>query len=384
MILGHESRSLLNELPEIATVSNLSRHLRKTLDPEQARLVSMQVELRQRARKSRGDNKLRWLTRVGLEQATAPQIARWRAHLLGNLASGDSLWDATSGLGSDALALADSGLDVLASDRDPETAWCASSNLRDAGHGGLVLVADAADDAVRAPFVLLDPDRRAAGARSQNPLAWSPDLATCLRLLARRKGGAIKLAPSFEIPAELDCQGAFSWVSLGRELKEVTWFHGTVDRDPLEREVIALDLSGGSLSYRARRIAATEAAPGDPGWLAEPDPGLIRSGLLAAFARDHGCRPLSPRLAWLGSDERPDSGLLRAHRVLAAAPVDRRQVRRMLAEFDIGPLEIWKRGHPDPAEVLAKRFAGSGSRRGILAIGRLESGHRAWLLDPAP
>ena len=54
----------------------------------------------------------------------------------------------------------------------------------------------------------------------------------------------------------------------------------------------------------------------------------------------------------------------------------------MLADHDVGPLEIWKRGHPDPAEVLARRFRGRGSRRAILAIGRLEEGAPGLVAGP--
>ena len=53
----------------------------------------------------------------------------------------------------------------------------------------------------------------------------------------------------------------------------------------------------------------------------------------------------------------------------------------MLARHDIGPVEVLKRGHPDPAEVLAKRFRGRGERRGWLAVARLAKGHLGWLLE---
>jgi len=117
-------------------------------------------------------------------------------------------------------------------------------------------------------------------------------------------------------------------------------------------------------------------------WLADPDPSLLRSDLLGALCKAEDLRLLAPRLAWVGSHERPLSPLLKARRVLGSCPVDRKHIRRLLAEHEVGPLEVWKRGHPDPAEESARRFRGTGSRRGILALGRLEAGHRAWLLDP--
>ena len=69
----------------------------------------------------------------------------------------------------------------------------------------------------------------------------------------------------------------------------------------------------------------------------------------------------------------PRSLLLRAFRVVEACACDPRAVRRMLDRHDVGPVEVRKRGHPEPAEVLARRFRGSGKRAGKLAVARLES-----------
>jgi hypothetical protein len=69
--------------------------------------------------------------------------------------------------------------------------------------------------------------------------------------------------------------------------------------------------------------------------------------------------------------------------VLGSVALDRRRVRALLGEHDVGPLTVKKRGHPDSAEALARRLRGPGRRPGLLAVGRLERGHRAWLLDEA-
>jgi hypothetical protein len=57
-------------------------------------------------------------------------------------------------------------------------------------------------------------------------------------------------------------------------------------------------------------------------------------------------------------------------------------VRRMLGALDIGPITVKKRGHPDPAEELARRMAGPGSRHGLVAVVRLDIGHFAVALGP--
>ena len=148
---------------------------------------------------------------------------------------------------------------------------------------------------------------------------------------------------------------------------------------------VALDEEGGVQEFRGAPEPApawTAAEAERVAWLSDPDPSLLRSDLLGALCAAEGLRLLAPRLAWVGSAEPPRSPLLKARKVLGSCPVDRKHIRRLLAEHEVGPLEVWKRGHPDPAEESARRFRGTGPRRGILALGRLEAGHRAWLLDP--
>ena len=131
---------------------------------------------------------------------------------------------------------------------------------------------------------------------------------------------------------------------------------------------------------RWRQASAHEAARA-VSWLAEPDPAVIRSGLLGNLAQQVGLAPLAPRLAYLGGDQRPESDLLRSWPVLGTAPLDRKRVRALLRDHGIGPLTVKKRGHPDSSEVLAARLRGPGERPGLLAVARLERGHLALLLD---
>ena len=389
-ILDHHSLHFLDELPENAEGLEAASFLRKVLGPEQALAATEQHSLRRKAFLQRGNRDFKLLTRKGLEQATHPMVAAWRARELSKISPGGSFWDATCGLGADSIALAQAGMTVVSSDLDTRTAHCAAYNLSEAeGLTGntLVLSCDATEGAVKASGMLIDPDRRTAGRRRLNPAAWSPSLDQCLKLLGQVEIGCVKLAPALEPNEEILSQGTLCWVSLERELKEVTLFTGLARAESPERRVVALSLDGGKATLAGVPITLAPMDPGkvgDIGWLANPDPALLRSGLLEFEAKRHGMLPLAPQLAWLGGHERPSSPFLKARQVLGSTQADPRRVRKMLAEHDVGPLEIWKRGHPDPAEVLARRFRGRGSRRAILAIGRLEQGHQAWLLDLNP
>ncbi|MCH2106091.1 MAG: hypothetical protein MK291_05565, partial [Planctomycetes bacterium] len=120
-----------------------------------------------------------------------------------------------------------------------------------------------------------------------------------------------------------------------------------------------------------------------PPFLHDPDPCLVRSRLLGTLAAELGLRGLHPMLALLVGEEPASSPFLDAFRVLGSAPLDKRRVRELLRAHDVGAIEVRKRGHPDPAEVLARRFKGPGARRGTLFVVRLDSGHRAYLAEAA-
>ncbi|MEZ5978860.1 MAG: hypothetical protein R3F34_11625 [Planctomycetota bacterium] len=63
------------------------------------------------------------------------------------------------------------------------------------------------------------------------------------------------------------------------------------------------------------------------------------------------------------------------------AKLDRKAVRRMLAEHGVGPVRVLARGLAESAEALAKSLRGPGSERGTLVAARCASGRRVWLVE---
>lgn len=359
--------------------------LRSRLPPALARRAALLHHLRGRARRRFGDGALAFLTEKGLEQATAPAVARARAARIRESMGRVRVWDATCGLGSDALALAGEGHRVVLSDRDPFTLACAHHNLVRAGLRAHAVRADAARPVVRADVLVIDPDRRPSGRRERDPERWSPPLSAVLALARRFPGASVALPPGLDPTAlpRLDGAWELEWVSLDGELRELTLWLGAL-AGGARRAVLALRTGG-----EPRRLT------GDPGvavpplepdaargarWLAEADPAVLRSGLLGTLAAREGVAPIAPRCAYLAGARRPESPLLSVWPVLGTSPLDKRRLRALLREHDVGPLTVMKRGHPDTAEVLAVRLRGPGREPGLLAVARLERGHLALLL----
>lgn len=399
-LFGAEVERALGSMPENEHGLRALTQFREKLGDELGRRAARLRELRIRSKSKFPAGWLPFLTPMGLEQSTPCAVARVRARRIGERVGAAWTWDATCGIGADAVALRELGIPVAASDRDPEAIGCARANLlRGTGPTAVVARADAAHSPIRADYVLVDPDRRAGGRRSLDPERWSPSLATALAVARGHRGACIKLPPAFDVDLAGELPGRWSevldglahswhWVSRRGELCEVSLWTGDLAQTatPRTREASIAHESGREecLSGEPERIGAlTDEQLGRIAWLAEPDPSVIRSGLLGLLAREQGMAPIAPRSAYLGGASRASTPFLRSWRVLGRATLDARKVRALLRKHDVGPLTVKKRGHPDSADVLAKRLRGKGSRRGLLAVARLERGHIAFLLEPA-
>ncbi|MFT4538498.1 MAG: hypothetical protein ACI841_003853 [Planctomycetota bacterium] len=403
-IFGKEIAQVLSELSLDIEPLKLAKTLRKHLPSELARSAQELHLLRLRGRRRFDNDFLPYLNAKGLEQATPQAIASARADSIRARVGSSVVWDATCGVGSDSVAMHRAGIDVVSSDLDPKNCQFARANLfaqrervpSPSLREPRVIVADARHRAVHAEHLVLDPDRRARGTRSLEPAAWSPSFRESVELASRFDGACLKLAPALaveQVEDELDLLHkherdlSWEWTSWRGSLIELTLWTGALaqegDRGEL-RHVHAVDREG--LGHRCVGVpqsidALAPEALGDIEYLAEPDPALIRSGLLGLIAAQEGLAPIAPRCAYLGGSQPATSPLLTNWKVVDSCSLDRKRVRSMLSVHGIGPVTVKKRGHPDSSEVLERKYRGQGDQRGVLAVARLERGHIAFLLS---
>ena len=387
-LFGEEAHIALKGLGPERDPLRVATRLRASLEPELARRCAELHELRLRAR-SRFCNEIPlFMTVPGLSRASSEAAANARAARIFTRLPRAWVSDATCGIGADSMALSRAGLRVLASDLDPHLAACASANLSAYGHAARVVVADCLHLSNACDALILDPDRRAGGTRTLNPERWSPSLTEAIGLAHRYEGACLKLAPAMEADAvELphDLPHHWQWVSVDHSLVELCLWTGALS-SPVAREA-TLVRRGEVMAQFTGEPVPTNPIPKEqlvePPYLHDPDPCLVRSRLLGTLAAELGLRALHPMLALLVGDAPASTPFLASFRVLGSAPLDRRRVRDLLRAHDVGPIEIRKRGHPDPAEELARRFKGPGERRGTLFVTRLDKGHRAYLAEPS-
>jgi hypothetical protein len=351
--------------------------LRTEVGPEHAGPAWEVARLRARARPVFGaDADLLYLTADTLEQAGRPELAARRAARL--LAGGvDSAADLGCAAGTDTVALARAGARVLAVDRDPvarelTTANVAALDLSDAVWvvaGDVVDLVDAArgGEVAGCAAAVLDPARRAGGRRQLDPDRWSPPWSTVTALLDRVPRSVVKVAPGLDhdrVPDGVEAE----WVSVGGSIVEaLLWGRGL--SETWRRATV---LRGGSV-HELTADADPGPAPVGPvrGWLHEPDPAVIRSGLVSLVAADLGATLVDPTIAYLTSDAAAASPWVTSYRVDEVLPFNLKKLKALLRARGVGRVTVKKRGSPIEPETLARQLRGPGTGTATVVVTRV-------------
>jgi hypothetical protein len=142
----------------------------------------------------------------------------------------------------------------------------------------------------------------------------------------------------------------------------------------------------GNLTTRARllgdhgadQVWQREGAPPDQvispprAWLIEPDPALIRAGLVADAAQAWGAAQLDETIAYLTADQSPQTLWARAWRVVDSLPFHVRTLRAWLRQRGIGSVTVKKRGSAVTPEALIAQLRLRGDGRCTLVLTRFQ------------
>lgn len=332
----------LRRTPEIfATISAscddelaLQSRLRQTYPPEIVRSAIQLDELRQRAASKFSRAAEMWFDRVGLEQATSEPVARHKAARF----SGE-VDDLCCGIGGDALALA-SHCDVRAIDRKSWLTLMATWNAEAFGVASRLtsVVGDCTQLVNTERLVHLDPDRRTGARRSTRIEDYVPSLNFMNELIDSAPGGSIKLSPASNFGGKFPgCE--IELVSLHGECKEaIVWF-GSLASDVSWRATLlpqATTIAGEPLSAEA------EVSPVQQ-YIYDPDPALVRSGLLDVAACELDLCRLDDAEEYLTSQQLVNSDFVTPFAVVAELPHSKKQIRRYFREQPFGSVEIKSR-----------------------------------------
>ncbi len=329
-----------------------------------------------------------------LEQAGRPVLATRRAHRL--LAGGaTAVADLGCAAGTDTIALARAGARVVAVDRDPVARELTAFNTAALGLADRVQVraADVVDLVAAIPdgpatggrvagcaAAVLDPARRAGGRRLLDPDRWSPPWSTVSRLLDVLPTCVVKVAPGLDhdrVPPGVEAE----WVSAGGSIVEaLLWGRGV---SAAWRRAAQLRPDGSVAELTADADPGLAPVAGVRAWLHEPDPAVIRSGLVALVAEQLDGSLVDPTIAYLTSDAAADSPWVSSYRVAEVLPFNLKKLRALLRARGVGRVTVKKRGSAIEPETLARQLRGPGSGTAVVVVTRVAGAPTVLVCEPA-
>ncbi len=342
--------------------------LRKSLSPEQTRLVLQQCDLRRRAQAKFAAAEKMFFTPLGLEQATDEVTARYVA---ARFAGQGPIIDLCCGIGGNlqALALQASTIGV---DCDPVSALLAEANLRihSAAHGSQAIVADATNyTPADVAAWHLDPDRRPNGKRTTQVALHQPGPEIIRRWWSLSPHGAIKLAPAAVLPEDWPDDLHFEWISRARECRQLVVWSGRLAVAPGARSATVLGAGGEQpRTVTGDRLAQAELARGIDDYLFEPDAAVLAAGLQNELARQHGIAAIQHDIAYYTGDRPCDDLALSCFAVDEFLSLDVKQLAGIIRARQIGQLEIKKRGVNIDPETLRRQLKPNGPNSATLLI----------------
>jgi SAM-dependent methyltransferase len=349
--------------------------MRARYGPELAAAALTQATLRRQAKAKFGETAAQmFFTRTGLEQATRSEVADHHASRF--LAAGvRRVIDLGCGIGSDSLAFARAGLEVVSVDVDPVTAAVAQANL--AGRAEVICAdADEVAEQLITPGVgvFCDPARRNNRGRLWHVEEFEPLWSTVLQLLDGTRTAGVKLGPALPhalIPESVEAE----WITHHGETVEVGLWSGPGSIPGRHSALIMPN---------ARLVVAT-ALPllvRDLGrYLYEPAGAVIRAGAIAELGAQLGAGLLDPQVAYLTNDRLCSTPFAAAFEVRQRLPFHLKALRAWVRQAQVGVLEIKKRGiDVDPAE-LRRRLRLAGPNSATLVISRTPDGAIAAIVE---
>jgi hypothetical protein len=186
------------------------------------------------------------------------------------------------------------------------------------------------------------------------------------------------------------------WISVGGDLVEAGVWWGPLREGPSTRRATVLGRGSGAERRHGdtpseESLDDTDGIPEPPigsvsAWLVEPDPAVIRAGLVSVLAALLDGHLLDPRIAYVACDSQPRPGSLGAtFAVLDEVPFGRKPMRAWLRTRGYGDVVVKKRGINVVPEELrtALRLTGDGPTA-TLVLTRTDAGPLALLVERIP
>ncbi len=343
--------------------------LSRLYPPELARLALEVAILRQEAASKFPFASRLYLTRDAMQQASAYAVSTYRCQRLRPFTR---LADLGCSVGGDTLALA-AQAPTLGIDLDGLRLAMARANLDalDLNKRAMFVQADLRQPLPLAPdsdlALFFDPARRAQGRRVYSVRAYQPTLAIVQTWLPRFPALAVKISPGVSREEIRPYDAELEFISLHGELKEaVLWF------GPLKTVSNRATLLPGPHSLVAMEGVSPQLPLHEPqAYLYEPDPAVLRAGLVASLGQSLGAAQLDADIAYLTGDQALETPFARRWEVEDWFPFQLKRLRDALRQRHVGHVVVKKRGSPLQPEALIRDLRLKGDQQRVVFLTHL-------------
>ena len=301
-----------------------------------------------------------YLTRETLEQASSYEISLYRSE---RYQRSSLVGDLGCSIGADTLALAQVA-PTFAIDRDPLRLLLANANLQALNLRGKVVLLQA-DLTSPLPLssrgkrnstlaLFFDPSRRSAGRRTFTVHQYQPPLSVIKDWLPRIPDLGVKISPGVDWDELSGYDAEVEFISLRGELKEAVLWFGSFKTTP--RRATLLPGRHTLTDTHDSHISMIDRPLSEPLiFLYEPDPAILRAGLVQHLAAQLNAAQLDPDIAYLTSNTYIPTPFARGWRVVDWLPFNLKRLRAYLHGRGVGHVVIKKRGSPlDPVDLIHK------------------------------
>lgn len=357
--------------------SNLLRlipKMRPQFTPNESSALLETLQLRRKATAKFGaDAALMLFTGSALEQASAPQVRRYRSQQLDPTTT---LTDIGCGIGSDALRYAAAGITVTGVDVDPVRIAMAAFNAAQLEQQITFMIMDVT---MALPptgdHAFFDPARRdALGNRIFDVERYQPPLALLHRWQGRYRSVHVKLAPGVDRAQLAPYGGGVTFISVNGELKEAV-----LDTTQISPAVaVRLTDDAPPLMMQSPAVGMDAVELGNvKGWLHEPDAAILRAELVQPLAHRLNAHQLDSTIAYLITPTPPQHDVwwrwVRSWEILDWMPFNLKRLKAYIKQHRIGHVTVKKRGSPITPEALIGKLKLKGDVSRTLILTRLRT-----------
>lgn len=313
-----------------------------------------------------------YFTREALEQASSEEIAAYRSE---RYRSFQYILDLGCSVGGDTMALA-TVAPTIGIDRDPLRLAMAQANAQALGLSERIAFIQA--DLMHpfpfgfshlqpgsVPALFFDPARRAAGRRLYSVEAYSPPLSIITHWLSRFQAVGVKISPSVRLEQLRDYAAEVEFISVRGELKEAVLWLGSLKTASRRATVLPGPYSMVEITSEPLPITPPRA------YLYEPDPCVLRAGLVATLGVCLGASQLDPDIAYLTAEDKVPAPFARVWAVRDWFPFSLKRLRAYLRDRRIGQVTIKKRGSPLEPDRLRQDLRLEGDGQAVVFLTHL-------------